>query len=148
MIDDFAIALQLGANDFLRKPIGRETLLARVKNNLPDNRNRITAPGCWTIYCHLDKIVYIHSEKTGSRIYLEGTERTIEIETSFATIKDEFRTQLFSPHQNYLINTAKRARIRNRTNWDFELVFDDGKVVPISRRIYPAIKDNYARLEQ
>lgn len=147
MIDDFAIALQLGANDFLRKPIGRETLLARVKNNLPENRNRITAPGCWTIYCHLDKIVYIHSEKTGSRIYLEGTERTIEIDTCFATIRDEFETQLFSPHQNYLINTSKKAWIRSRTVWDFELVFADGKVVPISRRIFPTLKDKYEKLK-
>jgi signal transduction histidine kinase/CheY-like chemotaxis protein len=147
LIDDFAMALKVGANDFLRKPIGRETLLARVKNNLPINRDQITSPGGWTIYCHMDKIVFIQSSATGCTLYLEGTDQVIDIETPLAEIKDEFKEQLFSPHQNYLINTSKKACIKNRTNWDFELVFEDGKVVPISRRIYPKIKDDYEKMK-
>ena len=74
---DVVVGLQLGADDFIRKPFGKHELLARIRSALRRAEARTDRPRCFTMH---DLVVYpqeLRAERHGTSVDLSPRETSI-----------------------------------------------------------------------
>lgn len=151
--DEYAVqAFEKNAFDYLLKPITTDRLeltLERLRNStlrhdfsvLPET-NRLRQIPCFSqqtvIFLKIDEVECVESCASGVYVSdLEGNERPTGLRLNVL----QQRTSLLRCHRQFLVNIDLVQKLRYLESGLAEFVTQRGRVIPISRRLLPEIKE-------
>ncbi|MBV8047231.1 MAG: two-component system response regulator BtsR [Paludibacterium sp.] len=151
--DEYAVqAFEKNAFDYLLKPVTADRLgmtLERLRHSLyrPDfsvlpEANRLRQIPCFSqqsvIFLKLDEVEFIESRASGVFVSdLQGNEHLTALRLNVL----QQRTPLLRCHRQYLINVDQVQKLQYLESGLAEFVTRRGRVIPISRRLLPEIKE-------
>jgi two-component system LytT family response regulator len=151
--DEYAVsAFEKNAFDYLLKPVTADRLeltLERLRQRmthqdfsvLPETNHLRQIP-CFSlqsiVFLKLDQVEYIESRASG--VYVIDTLGREHL-TSLRLNVLQQRTPLMRCHRQYLVNVDQVAKLQYPDSGTAEFVTHGGRILPISRRLLPEIKE-------
>ena len=129
---------EVSALHYLLKPVNRDKLFACLDRALKQT-GRESASIILTNergeQVRLPQEEIMAAEAFAHTVCIHTTQTTLEVRLSIGELEKALMNNLFIRcHRGYLVGLAHIARINREA-----LVLDDGRAVPISRRLYPAV---------
>lgn len=131
---------EVEALHYLLKPVNKEKLFRvldrYVKKHTPENEVLLEC-GEQTIHICPDQIVYCEALGKKTQVCLSDGQ-LLQCNTGIGGVKNLFGSEFVFCHRSYLIN-LRYVRSIGKT----EIYLDDGKALPLSRRLYREINEKF-----
>lgn len=131
---------EVEALHYLLKPVNKEKLFRvldrYVKKHTPENEVLLEC-GEQTIHISPDQIMYCEALGKKTQVCLPGGQ-LLRCNMGIGGVKNLFGSEFIFCHRSYIIN-LRYVRSIGKT----EIYLDDGKVLPLSRRLYREINEKF-----
>ena len=143
-IDKAILAFEYGVIDFVPKPILFERLkkaIYKLKSSSFKSKTKyLGVKEDNSIKFLLTKnIIYIQGNNKNSILYLKDGNKKIHSK-NLENLSKIIPNYFFRIHKSYLINLKELEKVLVQSGGDYKAKLNTGKLLPISRKIYPLLK--------
>lgn len=140
-------AFRWGVLDFVPKPFVKDRLKKALQRYLQQSQRQeslLVSSGASKKVIPLDQISYIKAAGNYTQVTCANNDQFLAQET-IGQLAEWLSGSFIRLHKSYLVPKARISELKNYGSGKCEVVLAGGKVIPVSRNVFPRLKEIFVR---